>query len=70
MKSNTMLTAPGLALGVALLSGPVAMAQPALPPDALQHFQTVVGNRIEAVSIFGGDYATAGGVYTFRGGNP
>ena len=51
------------------LSGPLALAQPVLPPDALQQFQQVVGNRVEAVSILGGDYAAAGGVYTFRGGN-
>jgi hypothetical protein len=44
-------------------------AQPVLPPDALQQFQTVVGNRIEAVNILAGDYAAAGGIYTFRGGS-
>ena len=48
--------------------GPVVMAQPALPPDALQQFQTAVGNRVEAVNILAGDYAAAGGIYTFRGG--
>jgi len=44
-------------------------AQPTLPPDALQQFQEVVGNRIEAVNILGGDYAAMGGIYTFRGGS-
>jgi hypothetical protein len=43
-------------------------AQPTLPPDALQQFQEVIGNRIEAVNILGGDYAAMGGIYTFRGG--
>ena len=49
--------------------GPWAFAQPVLPPDALQQFQQIVGNRIEAISILGGDYAAAGGIYTFRGGS-
>ena len=47
----------------------IVFAQPILPPDALGQFQQVVGNRIEAVSILGGDYAAAGGVYSFRGGS-
>ena len=47
----------------------VVFSQPILPPDALGQFQQVVGNRIEAVSILGGDYAAAGGVYSFRGGS-
>jgi len=47
----------------------IAQAQPALPPDALKQFQQVVGNRVEAVSILGGDYAAAGGIYTFRSGS-
>jgi hypothetical protein len=50
-------------------STPLALAQPALPPDALEQFQHVIGNRVEAVSILGGDYAAAGGIYTFRGGS-
>lgn len=60
---------PIFLLAAAGLSGSVVLAQSTLPPDALQQFQTVVGNRVEAVSILGGDYAAAGGVYTFRGGN-
>jgi hypothetical protein len=48
---------------------PTATAQSVLPPDALQAYQEVVGNRVEAISILGGDYAAAGGVYTFRGGS-
>ena len=50
-------------------STPLALGQPALPPDALEQFQHVVGNRIEAVTILGGDYAAAGGIYTFRSGS-
>ena len=49
---------------LACLSG---LAQ-VVPPQAVEQLQQVVGNRIEAVSILGGDYAAAGGVYTFRGG--
>ena len=51
------------------LSGSAALAQPVLPAGALEQLQKVVGNRIEAISILGGDYAAAGGVYAFRGGN-
>ena len=54
-------------LMVALLPA-AACAQPVLPPDLVQQIQQVVGDRIEAVSILAGDYAAAGGIYTFRGG--
>jgi len=54
---------------VTVFSGAAALAQPALPPDALEQFQQVIGNRVEAVSILGGDYAAAGGIYTFRSGS-
>jgi hypothetical protein len=50
-------------------SGPVVVAQPTLPPGALEQFQEVIGNRVEAVTILGGDYAAAGGIYTFRTGS-
>ena len=60
----------GCALAAAVsISAPLTLAQSTLPPAALEQIQHVVGNRIEAVSILGGDYAAAGGVYTFRGGN-
>jgi hypothetical protein len=39
-----------------------------VPPQAIQQLQTAIGNRIEAVNILAGDYAAAGGIYTFRGG--
>ena len=44
-------------------------AQPVVPPAAGEQFQHVIGNRIEAVTILGGDSGAAGGFYTFRGGN-
>ena len=56
------------ALLLALPCNP-AFAQPTLAPGALQQLQDAVGNRIEAVNILAGDYAAAGGIYTFRGGN-
>jgi hypothetical protein len=45
-----------------------AAAQPVLPPEAIDQLQGAVGNRVETLTILGGDYAAAGGVYTFRGG--
>ena len=64
------LEACGHCLLALLLVGllPAALAQPVLPPEALQQFQEVIGNRIEAVDILAGDYAAAGGIYTFRDG--
>lgn len=49
--------------------GGVALAQPAVPPAAVAQFQSVIGSRVEAVTILGGDYGAAGGLYAFRGGN-
>ena len=45
-----------------------SLAQPAVPPQAIEQFEHVIGNRVEAVTILGGDYGAAGGIYTFRGG--
>lgn len=39
-----------------------------IPPQAIEQFQDVIGSRVEAVTILGGDYGAAGGIYTFRGG--
>ena len=64
-----MLDSPRIAFTAVGFSTPLAIAQPTLPPDALQQFQHVIGNRVEAVTILGGDYAAAGGIYTFRGGS-
>ena len=40
------------ALMLACLS---ALAQPAVPPEAVAQFQQVIGSRVEAVTILGGD---------------
>jgi len=45
-----------------------AAQQPVVPPQAIEQLQDAVGKRIEAVNILAGDYAAAGGIYTFRGG--
>lgn len=45
-----------------------AFAQPAVPPAAIAQFQKVIGDRVELVTILGGDYGAAGGIYSFRGG--
>ena len=48
---------------------PIALpAQSVVPPEAIAQFQHVIGSRVEAVTILGGDYGAAGGIYTFRGG--
>jgi hypothetical protein len=39
-----------------------------IPPAAIQQFEHVIGNRVEAVTILGGDNGAGGGIYTFRGG--
>jgi hypothetical protein len=70
MKTKT-LKAGAYPLAALLSSIPltVAHAQLALPPDAIGQFQHIVGDRVEAVTILGGDYGAAGGVYSFRGGD-
>src|SRR6266487_1456412 len=55
-------------LGVLGLACAPAFPQPVVPPQAVEQFQHVIGNRVEAVTILGGDYGAAGGIYTFRGG--
>src|ERR1700761_2211189 len=57
-----------MAILAACFWGLAANAQP-LPPGALDELQKLAGNRIEAISIIGGDYAAAGGFYTFHGGD-
>lgn len=61
--TNSFCVVCGLAL-----AGTWGFAQPAVPPEAIEQFQHVIGNRVEAVTILGGDYGAAGGIYTFRGG--
>ena len=51
------------------LVGLSAHAQaPVVPPEAVEQFQQVVGNRAETAIILGGDYGATGGIYSFRGG--
>jgi hypothetical protein len=47
----------------------LARAQPALPQEAIDQFNQTIGNRVEALTVLGGDYGAIGGVYTFRGGH-
>lgn len=65
LKSNVVRQASAALLVCATASG---RAQPAVPPQAIEQFQHVIGSRVEAVTILGGDYGAAGGIYTFRGG--
>jgi len=37
-------------------------------PAEVRQLQDAIGNRVEAVTILGGDYSAAGGIYSFRGG--
>ena len=71
--ANELRSAPGwcrFALLASLALAPCFVrAQPLLPPEAIEQFQSVIGSRVEAVTVLGGDYGAAGGVYTFRGGN-
>jgi hypothetical protein len=64
-KSKALRAATALLTTLAGLAG---LAQPAIPPAAIEQFQQVIGNRTEAAVILGGDYGAAGGIYTFRGG--
>ena len=59
----------GALLVAASLGGGIAGAQTFLPAGALDQFNQAVGSRIEAINILGGDYAAAGGFYTFSGGD-
>lgn len=45
-----------------------SLAQGIVPPGAVAQFEHTIGNRVEAVTILGGDYGAAGGIYTFRSG--
>jgi hypothetical protein len=51
---------------VLALTSLAALAQ--VPPQAIEQFNQVIGNRVEAVTVLGGDSGAAGGIYTFRGG--
>jgi hypothetical protein len=59
-----------LALAVQLLEIIPALGQTApIPPAAIEQLQHAIGNRVEIGTILGGDYAAAGGIYSFRGGS-
>jgi len=52
-----------VAAALVLLSAPIfAHAQPVVPPAAVEQFQHVIGSRVEAVTILGGDYGAGGGI--------
>ena len=63
----------GLVSLAPLVAAAASLAAPApppvVPPAAVEQFQRVIGSRVEAATILGGDYGAAGGIYTFRGGN-
>ena len=40
-----------------------------VPPNAVAQFQSVIGNRVQALTILAGDYASVTGIYTFNGQN-
>lgn len=71
-RSNRLQIRPGVlaTLSVAAL---VSMETPvpaqSIPAGALAQFEKTVGNRIEGVTILGGDYGASGGAYAFRGGS-
>ena len=55
-------------VGAGLLLGAARFALAQVPPAAIEQFHEVIGSRVEATTILGGDYGAAGGIYTFRGG--
>ena len=68
--SNHPATLRRVVNGVVLIgaAAPAFAQLPVVPPAAVEQFQHVIGSRVEAVTILGGDYGAAGGIYTFRGG--
>jgi len=40
-----------------------------VPPEAIAQFNQTVGQRVEAITVIGGDQGAMGGIYTFRGGH-
>ena len=52
---------------LAMLVSGSASAQ-LVPNAAIDQLQHAISTRIEALTILGGDYSAAGGIYTFRGG--
>jgi hypothetical protein len=56
-------------MGVVALTGIQVRSQPVVPAAAVQQLQDTIGNRVEALTVLGGDYGAVGGIYTFRGGS-
>ena len=44
------------------------LAQSGVPPEAVEQFNHVIGSRVEAATILGGDFGASSGIYSFRGG--
>lgn len=65
--SDLSRSGAGALTGLALLVCGSTLAQ-VVPETAVTQLQHAIGSRIEALTILGGDYASAGGIYTFRGG--
>jgi hypothetical protein len=66
--SSTRLLPLALGSGVWACVSVEVTANASLPPAAVEQFNQTIGARVEAVTILGGDYGAAGGLYTFRGG--
>ena len=64
---DSVASARSFGVAVLFLAAVQAGAQ-GLPPAAVDQFNETIGARVEAVTILGGDYGAAGGLYTFRGG--
>ena len=58
-----------IAWAVLLSSATVSWAGGVVPPQAIDQFEHTTGDRVEAVTILGGDYSAASGIYTFRSGS-
>jgi hypothetical protein len=65
--SHQLPASAGAVLAV-VFSTQSAFSQATIPTEALRQLQDTVGARVEAVTVLGGDYGAAGGIYTFRGG--
>jgi hypothetical protein len=70
-KQKTIPGLCGLVMLVLLVFVPnFAYAEPpVVPPDAVEQFRYVIGSRIEAMTVLGGDIGAAGSYYAFHGVN-
>lgn len=70
--TSSSFTSLNTCLFVALLAVlllPLSSHAAAPDPNAVAQFNHVVGGRVEAMTILGGDYGASGGGYAFRGGS-